>query len=274
MSVRDAADVSKLLEIHQRHPLFGVKRLAAVSGWSEDKTRRLRNVANIVICPKRSKPSGSQQKLPRRPAPKNLLLNYAVFGSHGRFKLPQEVLKDLNVWVADFTYLKLGGRHYYLSAAADLASRKILSFDLCGRATASNIAKTLQAALNQYDSFDIFHTDQGPQYLSKEYRTILADAGIKHSCSEAGKPWQNGHIERLFKTLKDELGSLGKCRGFLDLFEHTASTIYYDNHHRYHSVLKMPPAAYWAQIKESRVEAIANEALVDQPQLELIPGSF
>ena len=51
---------------------------------------------------------------------------------------------------------------------------------------------------------EIHHSDQGVQYLSKDYISTLRDHDIEISLARRGCPWENGYAERLIRTLKEE----------------------------------------------------------------------
>ncbi len=51
-------------------------------------------------------------------------------------------------------------------------------------------------------------TDNGSVFRSREFRNGPKALGIRKRFSAPGKPWQNGRIERLFLTLKQELNRL------------------------------------------------------------------
>ena len=63
--------------------------------------------------------------------------------------------------------------------------------------------KPLEAALS-HSVCEIHHSDQGVQYLSKAYVTMLQAHGVKISVAHRGRPWENGYAERLIRTLKEE----------------------------------------------------------------------
>ncbi|HVU60006.1 MAG TPA: hypothetical protein VHC98_04175 [Candidatus Saccharimonadales bacterium] len=63
--------------MHEEHPRYGVRRLAAELGWSENKARRIRTLAGVTIA-RRSKKYGKRTR-PEIPAPDNALKRYAVF---------------------------------------------------------------------------------------------------------------------------------------------------------------------------------------------------
>ena len=67
---------------------------------------------------------------------------------------------------------------------------------------------------------------------------------IKLSCSDKSSPWQNGYCESVFSTLKTELGNPDRFNSLEELYEAIAGIIYYYNHERIHTALKMSPNKY------------------------------
>lgn len=120
-SSKDSEAVAALLNCHLKHPRYGVRRLAVALGWSLNKTRHTRDLAGVRIVRRRKARPGFKQE-----AAGNLLLEAAK--PDGRYD--QTELEALSVWSVDYTPLKFGGRTSYLSVVVDLASRRILSWDL------------------------------------------------------------------------------------------------------------------------------------------------
>ena len=239
----DVRDIKILTDLHTLHPLFGVRRLADSLNWSQAKTRRIRNLAKIIVKSYRQRPKRPIIKA-TRPAPCNQLLKVATFLDKGRYRLPQSTLDSLNCWCVDFTYLPWHGSFLYLSAVFDLRSRCFLNFSLDSRHRSLEQIQVLSQALNVYPKPSILHSDQGVEYLSQDYQQLLTHNNILQSCSEAGKPWQNGHLERAFGTVKDELGII-QGYNLAELNYHLTATIYYYNHDRKHSVIKTTPYSYY-----------------------------
>jgi transposase InsO family protein len=50
----------------------------------------------------------------------------------------------------------------------------------------------------------MLYTDNGGQFVSKIFEDCLKVRTIFHHKVDKGCPWQNGKVERLFKTLFDE----------------------------------------------------------------------
>ena len=51
----------------------------------------------------------------------------------------------------------------------------------------------------------IFHSDQGSQYTSAEFRKLLQRHGVRQSLSRPRQCWDNAVAESFFSTLKTEL---------------------------------------------------------------------
>ena len=69
--------------------------------------------------------------------------------------------------------------------------------------TQSLTLKPLETALCQSVP-EIHHSDQGVQYLSNAYISLLRHHRVEISVARRGCPWENGYAERLIRTLKEE----------------------------------------------------------------------
>lgn len=65
----------------------------------------------------------------------------------------------------------------------------------------------------------IFHSDQGSQYTSSEFKNLLDDFNITASFSKKGYPYDNAVCESFFKFLKKECTNRKSYAGFDDLKE-------------------------------------------------------
>ena len=227
-----------------------MERLALHLGWSEAKTRRIRNLAGIVIPTASKKHRYRKGAQPEIPAPSNALLAHAKFKDESR---PQDGMDYAGMtkacaWVQDFTYLKFQNSWYYLAVVLEVESRRILGWKLGGRHTSKLTYEALVDALSKYEPPAILHSDQGSEYLSYKHRDLCGRLEIQLSCSAAGKPWQNGFMERWFGGFKLELGSLARFEDLAHLHEAIAMRVYYYNNQRIHTALKMAPAAYAARL--------------------------
>ena len=238
------------MQVHEEHPRYGVRRLAAELGWSENKARRIRILAGVTIA-RRSKKYGKRVR-PEITAPANDLRQYAVFRDKAR---PQAGMDYRNMvhasaWVQDFTYLFVDRQYHYLAVVLDLKTRQVLSWKLGMRHTSNLTYTALLDALSKHPVPAILHSDQGSEYLSYRHQALCERLEITLSCSTKSSPWQNGFMERFFGTLKEELPPLSQLKSTEQLLEAIAMTMHYYNHKRRHSALhNLSPAAYAASLR-------------------------
>ena len=50
----------------------------------------------------------------------------------------------------------------------------------------------------------LHHSDQGSQYTSEQFRTLMQENGVTCSMSRSGNVWDNAAMESFFSTLKTE----------------------------------------------------------------------
>jgi transposase InsO family protein len=98
--------------------------------------------------------------------------------------------------------------------------------------------------LKNHEAPEIIHSDQGSEYDSEDFTILVKTTGAKLSMSDKGSPWQNGHQESFFGHFKDEAGDLNRFETLGELIEYIYQQMYYYNHKRIHSVLKMSPIQY------------------------------
>lgn len=116
-------------------------------------------------------------------------------------------LSDINqLWVADFTFVRLEEEFAYLAVVLDAYSRRVIGWSLGQMMNTGLVIGALQKALEQRHPSPglVHHSDQGIQYASLEYVYLLERAGAVLSMSRAGCPWENGCCESFIKTLKHE----------------------------------------------------------------------
>lgn len=111
-------------------------------------------------------------------------------------------------WISDITYIHTKQGWLYLTIIMDLYDRKIIGWALSDNMTAKDtvVAAWRMAVINRpiYTSL-IFHSDQGIQYASQEFRRLLAGKQVTQSMSRKGNCWDNAVAENFFKILKSEL---------------------------------------------------------------------
>ena len=114
------------------------------------------------------------------------------------------ITRPNQVWCADITYIPMRKGFLYLVAVMDWHSRKVLSWRLSNTMDTDFCVSALEEALAKYGKPDIFNTDQGSQFTSFAFTSVLRENGIRISMDGRGRWLDNVFIERLWRSLKYE----------------------------------------------------------------------
>lgn len=137
------------------------------------------------------------------------------------------------------------GIFLYLATVLDLYTREILGWHILTAHTSELVHNTLTEALHTNKAPPkIHHSDQGSEYRSKEYTGFLKGLGVRISMSRQGSPWENGYQEAFYSQFKVDLGDPIRFETRGELVYEIHKTIYWYNHERIHSALKMPPSVF------------------------------
>lgn len=107
-------------------------------------------------------------------------------------------------WAADITYIPMRRGFVYLVAVVDWFSRKALSWRVSNTLTTDFCLDAVREAIHRYGTPEIFNTDQGSQFTSTDFTTLLRDNGIKISMDGKGCWRDNVFVERLWRSVKYE----------------------------------------------------------------------
>ena len=123
-------------------------------------------------------------------------------------KLKRNFLTDApnKVWVSDITYAKVGMDFLYLCVVIDLYSRKVISYSISEYIDAGLVSQAFLDAFHTREAPNslVFHSDQGTQYTSFEFYSLLKKHGVTQSFSAPGSPHDNAVAESFFATIKKE----------------------------------------------------------------------
>ena len=107
-------------------------------------------------------------------------------------------------WSIDITYIKMYRHHMYLSVIIDWYSRKIVGWRLADTLETYHVLEAVRDAVERYGTPAILNSDQGSQFTSNEYKTLLKEYHITQSM-DGRKRWaDNIMVERWFRSLKQE----------------------------------------------------------------------
>jgi len=118
-----------------------------------------------------------------------------------------EIAEPDAIWHMDMTPKRIaGGKQQYIFGVIDAATRRVLAVKNYDGCTAAEVIDCLYCAIinNCGKKPRILYTDNGGQFVAKIFEDCLKAQIIFHHRVDPGCPWQNGKIERLFKTLFEE----------------------------------------------------------------------
>ena len=157
-----------------------------------------------------------------------------------------EINRPNQVWAADITYLKMPRGYCYLVAIIDWYSRKILSYNISNTMEKEFCIDALKEAITRYGKPEIFNTDQGSQFTSNEFTSVLKNKNIQISMDSVGRWADNVIIERFFRTLKYENYHIFKYKDMVELKVGINKYINFYNNKRFHSALNYStPSNYY-----------------------------
>lgn len=111
------------------------------------------------------------------------------------------------VWAGDITFIPTARGWLYLAVVIDHYTRLIVGWSMSSRPDQALTIAALQMSLARQRPRPglIFHSDQGSQYTSSEFKAALHSAGVAQSMSRPGMPYDNAVVESFFSSLKNEL---------------------------------------------------------------------
>lgn len=179
--------------LHLKYPFFGSRMMTRTlknKGHDINRKRvqrlmRLMGLESTAPKPNTSKPA------PEHPVFPYLLRNLTVSRVN-------------QVWAADVTYVPMAHGFAYLVAIIDWYSRRVLAWRLSDTLESTFCVEALEEALRRYGMPEIFNTDQGSQFTSKDFTDVLLDHGVKISMDGKGRYIDNIFVERLWRSLKYE----------------------------------------------------------------------
>lgn len=245
-SSTELAIMAAMDEIHTKRPFYGIRRIRnelLKRGFQIGRRRVAALMRTMGITAIYPKPKTSQ------PHPGHKVYPYLLRG--------REITRAGEVWAADVTYLPMARGFCYLVAVMDWASRRVLSWRLSNTLDASFCIEALEEALERFGPPEIFNTDQGSQFTSEGFTSVLAAHGVAISMDGRGRWMDNVFIERLWRSVKYEEVYL---KGYESIPEaRTALAAYFEfyNMERGHQGLgeRTPDQVYWDTLRTDKAAA-------------------
>ena len=227
--------LNRVDELFTAHPFYGQRKLSQAlkrEGYDvgRDKAKTFMNLLGLeAIYPK---PCLSQAHPEHRIYP-YLLKNVAI--------------ERVNqVWSTDITYIRLSHGFMYLVAVIDWYSRYVLSWRLSNSLALDFCLEALTEALS-FGCPEIFNSDQGSQFTSREFIRVLEESEIQISMDGRGRALDNVFVERLWRSVKYEDVYLHNYETVVELKQGLESYFRFYNQQRLHQALKYrtPHEVHW-----------------------------
>jgi putative transposase len=157
-----------------------------------------------------------------------------------------EVERRNQVWAIDITYVPMKKGFMYLCAIIDLKTRFTVNWSLSNTMTAEWCAQVVADAVELHGKPEIINSDQGSQFTSIEYTTLLQQLEIKISMDGKGRAIDNIFIERLWRSVKYECVYINIFEDGVKLYQGLNDYFNFYNKERLHQSLdyKTPESLY------------------------------
>jgi putative transposase len=155
------------------------------------------------------------------------------------------------VWAAYITYVPMARGFVYLFAVMDWYSRKVLAWRISNTMTADFCIEAVQEAIDRFGKPQIFNTDQGSQFTSSSFVSLLTSHGIRISMDGKGCWRDNVFVERLWRSVKYEEVYLYAYQGVAEARTAIGRYFAFYNARRTHSALdrQTPDHVYFKSIE-------------------------
>jgi len=161
----------------------------------------------------------------------------------------KRIIRPNEVWASDITYIRLTRGFIYLVAIMDWFSRYVLSWEISITLDAQFCVSALERALMAAEP-EIFNTDQGSQFTSDAFLSVLEGRDIKISMDGRGRALDNVFVERLWRSLKYEEVYLKDYESVIEAVEGIRRYFKFYNEERLHQSLgyKTPAEVYFGAL--------------------------
>jgi hypothetical protein len=108
-------------------------------------------------------------------------------------------------WHSDVSYLNIAGTFYYFFGLIDGASRFLVHGEIRESMREADLELVIERAKALYpQARPRIISDNGPQYISRDFREFIRLSGMTHVRTSPYYPQSNGKIERFHGSLKRE----------------------------------------------------------------------
>jgi putative transposase len=141
----------------------------------------------------------------------------------------------------------------------DVYSRRIMAWRVSNTLDAEFCVSALEEAIASHGIPAIFNTDQGCQFTSDQFISVLECHGIRISMDGIGRALDNIFIERFWRTLKYEDIYIRGYATMMELKAGLARYFHFYNSERFHESLEYetPDEIYYERFLRTDLQAAA-----------------
>jgi putative transposase len=175
----------RILDFHSRHPLEGYRRLAFM----------MLDAGVVAVSPSSVyrvlREAGVMDRFNGKPSKKGTGF--------------QQPVQPHEHWHVDISYLNICGTFYFMCSILDGCSRSIIHWEIREQMQEIDVEVILQRAREKFpDARPRIITDNGPQFISRDFKEFIRIAGMTHVRTSPYYPQSNGKIERYHRTIKGD----------------------------------------------------------------------
>lgn len=236
----------KIVEYHAQNPLNGYRRL----------TFMMLDEEVVAVSPKTTyrvlKEAGVLDKKGKKTSSKGKGFNQPT--------RPHEH------WHVDVSYINICGTFYYLCSVLDGYSRYVVHWDIRESMKEEEIEviveKARESALEKYpDASPRIISDNGPQFVSREFKSYIRLTGMDHVRTSPYYPQSNGKLERWHKEYKQTCVRAQTIRSLAHAKELTTKFVDDYNHCRLHAAIGYVAPIVKLEGREEEVHKIRDKRL-------------
>lgn len=178
----------EIIELSQKHPRYGYRRITALlkrDGWEVNSKRvqRVRREEGYKVSKK-------QRKMRR------LGLSTAE---------RQRASRANQVWSWDFVEDQTeSGSRFRVLTLIDEYTRQCLLVHVARSIRAVDVIAAVEGAMEKHGMPEHLRSDNGPEFIAYAIQDWLEQKQVKTIYIRPGAPWENGHIESFHDKLRDE----------------------------------------------------------------------
>ena len=147
-------------------------------------------------------------------------------------------LKAHEHWHIDISYINICGTFYYMCSILDGFSRYIVHWEIREAMKESDVEIILQRAHEKFsDAKPRIISDNGPQFISKDFKEFIRISGMTHVKASPYYPQSNGKLERYHKTIKSTCIRVNTPLSLSDARRLVTDFVDHYNNRRLHSAI-------------------------------------